>query len=448
VLRLQTRVLLAALLTSLLTAGVLGVGRHLDLGWPAAAAAAAVVALMSSAIGATLATSPARQAMRALHDGVMGFAESDFATRLAMPSPDEMGDLVDVFNRMGAVLRQERADLIQRELLLDTLLQGAPMAILLLDQRERIVFANTACRRVFRGATRLNGRLLADLIAHAPAALHAPLAQGEDSLVTWEEDGHEESYRLLVRGFHLNTMAHRVLVIERITSELARQEAAVWKKAIRVMSHELNNSLAPISSLAHSARVAADRPDAATRLPPLLDTIAERVAHVTGFLEGYARFARLPAPRPSHVPLAPFLEGVARLFPFTLDGDSGTRQGWFDAAQLQQVLINLLKNAEESGSPAADIRVHVEGRDDGVVLTVLDRGTGMDDDLMRKALLPFHSFKKSGAGLGLSLCSEIVEAHGGRLRLARRPGGGLAVSVWLPALRGAREDLARRPQDA
>lgn len=181
----------------------------------------------------------------------------------------------------------------------------------------------------------------------------------------------------------------------------------------------------------HSARTAALRPDAATRLPPLLETIAERVAHVTTFLEGYARFARLPAPRPERVALAPFLRGVSDLFPFTLEGDA-TGEAWFDPTQVQQVLINLLKNAEESGSAPDEIHLRTEPRDDGVLLTVLDRGTGTDEETMRRALLPFHSSKKSGAGLGLSLCAEIVEAHGGRLHLARRAEGGMAVSAWLP----------------
>ena len=195
----------------------------------------------------------------------------------------------------------------------------------------------------------------------------------------------------------------------------------------------MNNSLAPVSSLAHSARVAASRPDAAARLPALLDTIAERVAHVTSFLEGYARFARLPAPRPETVMLAPFLDGVAQLFPFRLDTPIDDETGWFDPAQVQQVLINLLKNAEESGTVPEEIRMQVEHRTDGVILTVLDRGVGMNEEMMRKALLPFHSFKKAGSGLGLSLCSEIVEAHGGRLHLSRRGEGGMAVSVWLPS---------------
>ena len=430
-LRLQTRVLLAIVGALTITAAVAAVGWRAGLGAAMTAAVTATAGLLAAVIAARIATRPARLALRALHDGVLGFAESDFATRLAPPSPDEVGDLVAVFNRMGAVLREERAELIQRELLLDTLLQGAPMAILLVDQRLRIVFANAACRRVFSGVTRLNGRLLQEIVDLAPAALHAPLRRLEDSLVSGDEAGHEESYRVLVRAFHLNTVPHRLVVVERITHELARQETATWKKAIRVMSHELNNSLAPVSSLAHSARIAAQRPDAADRLPPLLETIAERVAHVTAFLEGYARFARLPAPRPEHVPLQPFLARVSELFPFTQDavvaGDA-----WFDPTQVQQVLINLLKNAEESGSAPEEIRLRAESREDGVLLTVLDRGTGMDEDTMRRALLPFHSSKKSGAGLGLSLCAEIVEAHGGRLHLARRSEGGMAVSVWLP----------------
>ncbi len=431
--RLQTRVLLANVLCAAAATGGAALLWTLGASPLAVVPGTCAVVLVAGIVAARLATAPARQALRALHDGVLGFAESDFATRLSLPSPDEVGDLVSVFNRMGAVLRDERAELIQRELLLDTLLQGAPMAILLLDQRQRIVFANAGCRRVFQGVTRLNGRALADIVTLAPVALQGPLRRGEDSLVTWDHDGQEESYRVLVRAFHLNTVAHRLIVVERITHELARQETATWKKAIRVMSHELNNSLAPVSSLAHSARVAAERPDAATRLPPLLDTISERVSHVTAFLEGYARFARLPSPRPETVPLAQFLEGVARLFPFTREGVADGHSGWFDPGQIQQVLINLLKNAEESGSPTEDIRVQVEPLPDGVWLRVVDRGGGMDEDTMRKALLPFHSSKKAGAGLGLSLCSEIVDAHGGRLHLARRAEGGMAIGVWLPA---------------
>jgi signal transduction histidine kinase len=104
-----------------------------------------------------------------------------------------------------------------------------------------------------------------------------------------------------------------------------------------------------------------------------------------------------------------------------------------DPAQIQQVLINLLKNAAESGSPADEVRIAFSGDgEQGVELEVIDRGKGMSDEVLRQALLPFYSTKKSGTGLGLPLCREIVDAHGGRLSLHPREGGGIAVRCWLP----------------
>src|SRR5690606_6620149 len=104
--------------------------------------------------------------------------------------------------------------------------------------------------------------------------------------------------------------------------------------------------------------------------------------------------------------------------------------------QVQQVLINLLKNAHESGSAADDVELTVA--DDGRTMRVqvLDRGSGMSEQVLANALLPFYSTKRSGTGLGLSLCREIAEAHGGRISLANRPDGGLVVSVWLPQRAG------------
>jgi signal transduction histidine kinase len=107
-----------------------------------------------------------------------------------------------------------------------------------------------------------------------------------------------------------------------------------------------------------------------------------------------------------------------------------------DPAQIQQVLVNLLRNAREAGSPPEEIALAVEelaGGEAGLVVRVLDRGEGMDEERMSKALLPFYSSKKGGTGLGLALAREILEAHGGGLELAQRNGGGLAVTCRLPA---------------
>jgi two-component system nitrogen regulation sensor histidine kinase NtrY len=208
----------------------------------------------------------------------------------------------------------------------------------------------------------------------------------------------------------------------------------VWKRAIRTLSHEINNSLAPIASLARSVRHMAGNPEHAGRLDAALDVIDERSTHLKEFLEGYARFARLPAPVPREVDLDLFLGELRQLFPFRLDGDPPRRPARFDPGQMQQALINLLKNAQESGSPPEKVRLAVEDLGEGGVrFRVLDRGSGMSDEVLRKALLPFYTSKPGGSGLGLPLCREIVEGHGGHLRIERRAGGGTEVVCWLPA---------------
>jgi len=117
---------------------------------------------------------------------------------------------------------------------------------------------------------------------------------------------------------------------------------------------------------------------------------------------------------------------------FRLEGSLPAEPGSFDARQLEQVMINLLKNAAESGSAPDAITVVVQRAAPGFRIEVADRGAGLTEETLRDALLPFFSTKPAGTGLGLTLCREIVEAHGGRLSLANRAGGGALVTVWLP----------------
>jgi signal transduction histidine kinase len=198
------------------------------------------------------------------------------------------------------------------------------------------------------------------------------------------------------------------------------------------MSHELNNSLAPISSLLHSARLIAQRPEHLDKLERVFATLEERTQRLHQFLEGYARLARLPRPRPVEVSWARFFEGLRALFPAVSFGPLPEAPGYFDPAQLEQVLLNLLKNAVEAGSAAGAVHVQVQPSEGGWRVCVEDRGRGLSAEVLEHALLPFYSTKEKGSGLGLALCREIIEAHGGRLWLENREGGGARVSCWLP----------------
>jgi signal transduction histidine kinase len=121
------------------------------------------------------------------------------------------------------------------------------------------------------------------------------------------------------------------------------------------------------------------------------------------------------------------------MYPQVTIGPAPAADGWLDAGQLQQVLINLLKNALEASGEKPEVELTVEVATDGATtITVRDRGSGMSDEVLKNALVPFFSTKEKGTGLGLALCREIVEAHRGKLRLVRRSGGGMEISCFLP----------------
>ncbi len=205
-----------------------------------------------------------------------------------------------------------------------------------------------------------------------------------------------------------------------------------WKKVIRVISHELNNSLAPLTSLAHSGAELVRRGQT-ERLPQILETIEERTRHLESFILGYARFAKLPTPHVEACALDAFVKRLAAEVRFKVVGKLPVEPAWFDPGQIEQALLNLLKNAHESGSPPEKVELRVKSGLGLLRIEVLDRGPGMSDTVLTNALVPFYSTKRSGTGLGLALAREIAEAHGGRITLGNRDGGGLSVALILPA---------------
>ena len=338
---------------------------------------------------------------------------------------------VDLLER---ALRDARTEHEQQERLLQTVVENAPMAIVVYGQTGKLLYSNAEARELFFEGQSLTGENFLRLLDRAPEALRQALVVESDALFTVDQDGEAGTYHLAKRYFELEHQPYTLLMVKHLTPELGRQEIEVWKKVIRIINHELNNSLAPISSMVHSARLIAKNPEKFDKLERVFETIEERTSHLAAFLEGYARFARLPKPRATRVPWPPFLDGIRMLYPDLKVSGAPSQDGFFDAGQIQQALINLLKNAFEASSERSSVELTVSSAEGGAAtLTVADRGTGMTDEVLKNALLPFFSTKEKGTGLGLALCREIVEAHRGKLRMARREGGGIEVSIWLPS---------------
>ena len=258
------------------------------LGWDRIVIAAIVVLLVMpvSYAAVRVQVQPVLAIFRALSGTVISYRDGDYSFGLHWPRDDEIGDLVSAHNDLGRVLREQRLDLVQRELLLDTMVQHTPVAMLLVADRGGIVFANVAARQLLNQGRRLEGHTLRDVLGHALPSLREAIDRGGDGLFTVAsaaDDGEDETYHLARRSFSLNGRAHDLFLLRHLTVELRRQEVQTWKKVIRVISHELNNSLAPVGSLANSGSELLRRGQP-ERLPDILATIAERTGHLQTFI--------------------------------------------------------------------------------------------------------------------------------------------------------------------
>ena len=374
---------------------------------------------------------PINRILTALDDGFHNFLDNDFSVSLARTRNDELGDLVEVYNKVSEALRNERVHLYQRELLLDTVIQTTPVSLVLSDNTGAVIYSNSSARQLFNQGKALNGLNFLERLDHLPKPFIRSVNSGLSGLFTVAADKSNETYHLTQNQFLLNGRQHRLYLFKSLTKEINRQEVNTWKKVIRIISHELNNSLAPISSLAHSGQMLSQRMEQ-TKFDKIFETIEERARYLQNFIEGYAKFARLPKPQRQEIATFAYLESLQKIKPFKLICETDCPPMFGDPMQLQQVLINLIKNAHESGSPSEEVTVKASCQNMGAEIQILDRGKGMNENNLANALLPFYSTKTEGTGLGLPLCREIIEAHGGRLMISNRNDGGVKVTLQIP----------------
>lgn len=372
-----------------------------------------------------------RVRITALHNGLLNLIDNDFSVSLTNLDNDALADVIHSFNEVTEKLRSERQHLYQRELLLDTVIQNSSLILLLTDDKGCIVYANSHAHHLLNNGKPIQGLNLELLIQTTPLSFQKMIAQRKDGLIKLGSQGQENTFHLSNGRFVLNTKRHDLFLIKDMTREFHRQEAAAWKRAIRVISHELNNTLAPISSMAHSGKLMIEK-NKPEGLPQLFSIIAERSEHLNTFISRYAMIAKLPIPSKTQIAWLPFLENLRSSYRFQLVGKVPATPGYCDRAQLTQVMVNLLKNATESGSSSNDITVSINQDKLFTCLEIADRGGGMTTDAMDNALLPFYTTKTTGSGIGLPLCREIIEAHDGKLSLHLRKKGGVRVRILLP----------------
>jgi nitrogen fixation/metabolism regulation signal transduction histidine kinase len=371
---------------------------------------------------------PLKQALAAIENGVSAFNDNDFSLTIHNQHFIEIEQLVIIYNELSSTLRNERMDIFQRELLLDTVIQSTPVALILTNKSGSIVYSNIAARELLKQNKKMEGTNFTQLQNNLSSVLQQATLAKKTGLITDTDNEKSVIYNIDCRQFMLNGREHLLYLYKNMTNEISRKESDMWKQVIRLISHELNNSLAPISSLTSSAQKILKQPEHIHMLDEVLETIGNRAHHLHDFISQYAKFARLPKPQMKSVDLSKFYKQIKTLTDITCHFDVVRESATFDPAQIEQVIINLVKNGKESGSVLSDVTFSLKQQANILKFTVNDRGTGLTEIQLRQALLPFFTTKQTGTGIGLALCNEIVSNHESQLRLINRENGGLSVN--------------------
>jgi two-component system nitrogen regulation sensor histidine kinase NtrY len=379
--------------------------------------------------------------LHTLGQGLRNLQDGDFSISLAESSAqtsDGHGYLIELFNQVTEKLREEKKHLYQRELLLDKVVNASNVVTVLVNQRDTIIFANRSALQFFNLGSLLGQTWQVLLAQHAPELIQHNnknnaiiQLKGREQPIAAQENFSdiEQSWHLSRHQLKLHGTRHQLILLKPIARELQQQELQTWKKVIRFINHELNNTIAPISSMCHSGRVLAERIDE-PQLDRVFNTISGRIKKLSDFIQNYSQLARLSAPQKQSFNIVHSIEQLKDLYPFELKVSQPVIMLIGDASQIEQMLINLLKNAKEV-SPDIPSEISIEVHDDQLHITIRDFGPGMAQNVMQKAFLPYYSTKAEGSGIGLSVCREVMDAHQGQIILNNHPQGGLQVSLHL-----------------
>lgn len=360
--------------------------------------------------------------------------EEDFSFRArGARSGDALGEVMLEVNALGEVLRDQRLGALEATALLRKVMVEIDVAVFTFDGKQRLRLLNRAGERLLaQPAARLLGRTafelgLADCLEGEPART-----------LPMSFPGGTGRWGIRRSTFRERGMPHQLLVLTDLSRPLREEERQAWQRLIRVLGHELNNSLAPIKSMAGTlGTLLAREPRPADWKEDMrrgLGVIAARAEVLSRFMEAYARFARLPTPRLQPVEVGALLRRVAgletRLRVNLLGGPELTIQA--DGDQLEQLLINLLRNAVDAAlETGGGVRMGWTRNGDYMEVCIEDEGPGLPNT--SNLFVPFFTTKPGGSGIGLVLSRQIAEGHGGALTLEnRRNGPGCEARLRLP----------------
>jgi PAS domain S-box-containing protein len=386
--------------------------------WLAAASAARQLAIRSLNLVANL--------LGALREG-------DYSIRgLSAKSGSSIATVMREVNDLGSTLQRQRTEAVESAALLTHVMEEIGVAVFAFDPTNQLLLVN-------RAGEQLMGKPSDELIGCPATTL------GFDEYLTGEPrrlidrpfGGRRGRYEVRRTVFYRDGRPHHLVVLADLSQALREQEQAAWQRIVRVLSHEINNSLTPIKSIAHSLKRIVDRANGFQRSDEVLQglsLIEERSGALGRFLRSYAQLARLPKPNPKNVKVPELIARIADLekrLPVAVQPSPDVRLV-ADSDQIEQLLINVVRNAVDASlETGGRVAIGWKRHGDWFELNVEDEGKGLPDT--SNLFVPFFTTKPSGSGIGLALSRQIAEAHGGTISLENRlPGPGCRATLRLP----------------
>jgi two-component system nitrogen regulation sensor histidine kinase NtrY len=387
--------------------------------------------------------------LQTLANVIGSLREEDYSFRARNATADDaLGELSLEVNALADMLSSEKVRTIEATALLQRVVDEIDAPLFAFDPATQLRLVNPAGEHLLRqNKMRMTGRKAAEL------GLQECLTATNETVVELNVGESQARWLLRRSSFRQAGVPHTLVVLSDVSRALREEERRAWQRLIRVLGHELSNSLAPIKSIAGSlsSRVQSTDIDPEVRndLQRGLEIIEMRSASLQRFLEAYRKLAQMPKPNLKDVPLGALVSRVAAL---EMRVKVGVRQGpdvifLADPDQLEQMLINLIRNAadavlENTGAAAkdceqgterqvAEVAVRWDADASQVILAIEDEGPGLLNPA--NVFTPFYTTKPNGSGVGLVLCRQIAEAHGGSIEISNRQGShGCLVKVVLP----------------
>lgn len=374
------------------------------------------------------------------------------ASFIALSRDRNFGELGAAMARVMEQLRSGRVEREEQAQYLQSLLAHVPVALISVNDRGGVQFLNLAARRLFAGPCDSTDGFVRYGDGFANGLL--TLKPGTTTIVRMERPSGALQLKAAAPDVVLGGMRRRLISLQNIESELTAQELVAWQTVIRVMAHEVMNSLTPISSLAGTARTRID--ESLAQLPAdhparaglddaveALDTLARRSDGLLHFVQNHRRLTKRMVAETSIMPMRRVFTRLQRLLADELKARDvalvaqvhpETLEITADADLIDQALINLVRNAMDALRDTQSGQITLSAVQDSAgrpIITVADNGPGIPQDQREKVFVPFYTTKRQGSGVGLTLVRQIASVHGGSATIADNPGGGTAVSIRL-----------------